>query len=356
MKGLERVWKRLATSSIAALMGQSARGERPDWRDRQYRVLFLRHDRIGDMILSTGILRVIAQAFPTIQLDVLASPINAPVLQHEPYIHETVVFDRRAPLSFPVAFAGLRSRRYDAVIDCMVTAPSLTTLLLMLATGARYRIGVRAVGNDFAYTLPVPARESADHIVDKLGALVTAFGLQPTAQDLRPRVRLTAEELERGERVWRGDTDHGPEAGKRLLVNVSAGRGHHAWPDDRFVAVIRAARAAAPNAEIIVISSPGDLGRAERIAALGGGRLVADNGIRDAMTIVAHADVVFTPDTSISHVCSAFNKPAVVLHPGGNAKIWGPYRTDGRAVESLTESVTGITAEEASRALVQRLA
>lgn len=32
--------------------------------------------------------------------------------------------------------------RYDAVIDCMVTAPSPTTLLLMLASGAKHRIGV----------------------------------------------------------------------------------------------------------------------------------------------------------------------------------------------------------------------
>jgi len=356
LKGLERLWKQFATTVIAAFMGQSARGERPDWRERQYRVLFLRHDRIGDMILSTGILRAIAQSHPTIQLDVLASPINAPVLEHEPYVHDVVVFDKKKPLSFPVAFAGLRRRRYDAVIDCMVTAPSLTTLLLMLATGARYRIGVKSLGNDFVYTLPVPARESADHIVDKLGALVTAFGLQPTAQDLRPRVRLTAEETERGERIWSGETEHRPAMGKRVLVNVSAGRGHHAWPDDRFVAVIRAVRTAAPNAEIIVVSSPGDRGRAAHIAAEGGARLVADNGIRDAMTIVAHADVVFTPDTSISHVCSAFGKPAVVLHPSGNARIWGPYHTEGRAVESLTDSVSGITAEEASRSLLARLA
>jgi ADP-heptose:LPS heptosyltransferase len=337
-------------------MGPGARGERPDWRDRHYRVLFLRHDRIGDMILSTGVLRAIAGAYPTIELDVLASPINAPVLRHEPYVHEVVVFDRRAPLSFPAAFRDLRRRRYDAVIDCMVTAPSLTTLLLMLATGARYRIGVRALGNDFAYTLPVPARESAEHIVDKLGALVTAFGLQPTAVDLRPRVRLTAEELERGDRVWRGPTDDRPPMGKKVLVNVSAGRAHHAWPDERFVEVVRTVRGRYPSAEIVVVSSPADRGRAARIAAEGGARLVEDRGIRDAMSIVAHADVVFTPDTSIAHAASALGRTAVVLHPRGNAAIWGPYKTDGRTVDSLTASVTDITAAVASEALLARLA
>ncbi|HEU4997246.1 MAG TPA: glycosyltransferase family 9 protein [Gemmatimonadaceae bacterium] len=357
-KAVERVAKRLTTATIASLMGRSARGERPDWRDRRYRVLFLRHDRIGDMILSTGILRAIATAYPTIQLDVLASKINAPVLSQEPYLNEVIAFDRRAPLRFPGVFRDLRRKRYDAVIDCMVTAPSTTTLLLMLASGARHRIGVagRGGGNDFAYTLPVPPRASAEHIVDKLGALVTAFGIQPTSVDLSPRIRLTAAELERGERVWMGETDHRPPSGPRLLVNVSAGRAHHFWPDDSFVRVITAARARAPSAEIVVVSSPSDRARAASIADRGGARLVRDEGIRDAMAIVARADLVFTPDTSIAHACSAFEKPVVVLHPRGFAKLWGPYRTNGRALESATDSVADITADEAARAVVGRLA
>ena len=351
-KRIERGVKRLTNGVIAGMMGRAAQGERPDWRARDYRVLFLRHDRIGDMILSTGILRAIAMAHPTVKLDVLASKTNAPVLLHEPYLHEVIAFDKRATGNFPRVFRDLRARRYDAVIDCMVTAPSTTTLLLMLASGARHRIGVRGRGNDFAYTLPVPAREHAEHIVDKLGALVAAFGLQPTALDLRPRVRLTEEEITKGQRAW------APVAGARprVLVNVSAGRAHHYWPDDRFVQVIRTARERFPDADVVVVGSPGDRGRAQGIAREGGARFLADDGIRDAMAIVAGADVVFTPDTSISHACSAFDKPVVVLHPRGFAALWGPYRTEGRALESATDDVLGISAELAGDALVRMVA
>jgi ADP-heptose:LPS heptosyltransferase len=321
-------------------------------------VLFLRHDRIGDMILSTGILRAIADAHPTIQLDVLASRSNAPVLRHAPYLRNVIVFDRHSPMSFPSTFRDLRRRAYDAVIDCMVTAPSLTTLLLMLASGARYRIGVagKGGGNEFAYTLPVPPRETADHIVDKLGTLLTAFGVQPSGVDLRPAVQLTAAERERGEQIWRSATNHGPAAGPRLLVNVSAGRAHHYWPDERFVEVIRAARANVASSDIVVVSSPSDRARATLIAAEGGARLVEDHGIRDAMSVVAQADVVFTPDTSIGHAADAFDRPAVVLHPRGNAAIWGPYNAEGRVVESPTDSVADITADEAVQALLARFA
>ena len=356
LKSIERFVRRASIRAIAGLMGRSTRGERPDWREQEYRVLFLRHDRIGDMIVSTGILRAIAQAYPTIKLDVLASKTNAVVLKHEPYLNAVIAFDKKSVASWPSMFRRLRRQRYDAVIDCMVTAPSLTTLLLMLASGARYRIGVAERGNDFAYTLAVPPRQTAEHIVDKLGALVTAFGLQPTALDLKPRVRLTVEELERGERAWRGASEHAPKQGPRLLVNVSAGRSHHYWPDERFIHVLRAVRDKVPNAEIVVISSPSDRGRAAAIAAEGGGRVVEDEGIRDAMAIVARADIVFTPDTSISHACSAFDKPAVVMHPRGFAAIWGPYETEGRAIESLTDEVMGITADEAARSLLSRFA
>jgi ADP-heptose:LPS heptosyltransferase len=89
------------------------------------------------------------------------------------------------------------------------------------------------------------------------------------------------------------------------------------------------------------------------VAAESGARLVADEGIRDAMAIVAAADVVFTPDTSISHVATAFDKPAVSLHPRGFSPIWGPYETGGRAVESLTDDVLGIGVDEATRALLR---
>jgi ADP-heptose:LPS heptosyltransferase len=352
LKSAERLLKRATNGAIAAMMGRGADGQRPEWKGRPYRVLFLRHDRIGDMILSTGILRAIAQSQTTVKLDVLASKTNAPVLKHETYLNEVIAFDKKATGQYAATFGELRRRRYDAVIDCMVTAPSTTTLLLMLASGARYRVGVAGRGNDFAYTLPVPPREDAEHIVDQLGALVAAFDLQPTTADLRPRVRLTSAEMEQGERAWRGGQDRSVVGKPRVLVNISAGRAHHYWPDDRFVHVIQSVLGEFRNAEVVVVSSPSDRERADAVAARGGARLVADEGIRHAMAIVAGANVVFTPDTSISHACSAFDKPVVVLHPRGFARLWGPYQTDGRALESTTDDVSGISADDAARALV----
>jgi ADP-heptose:LPS heptosyltransferase len=353
LKSLERAAKAATTRIIAASLRNDARGERPDWRAREYRVLFLRHDRIGDMILSTGVLRAIATSSPTIRLDVLASPINAPVLRAAPYVNEVLVFDRHKPLSYPAAASQLRRRRYDAVIDCMITAPSTTTLLLMLASRARHRIGVRQ-GNDFAYTLAVPPRDSAVHMVDKLGALATAFGIEPAGVDLRPHITLTALEHEAGERAWSGDTAHAGVRRTRLLVNVSAGKAFRQWPDDRFVRVVSIARARGP-LDVLFIGAPSEWARTERLARLSEARAARTPSVRDAFAIVAACDVVFTPDTSIGHAASAFGKPATVLFIRDMSRLWGPYETTGRAIESMTHDLEPISADDAARNLLPLL-
>ena len=83
------------------------------------------------MILSTGVMRAIARSYPTITMDVLASPANAAIIQDADYVNDIIVFDKRAAASYPSTLLRLRRGRYDAVIDCMVTAPSVTTLIVL---------------------------------------------------------------------------------------------------------------------------------------------------------------------------------------------------------------------------------
>jgi ADP-heptose:LPS heptosyltransferase len=340
--------------AIARVMNWEARGERPDWRERTYRVLALRYDRIGEMILSTGVLRAIAEAYPTIRLDVLASPRNAAVLRNEQYVHEVLTFDADAKLRLPGALVALRRMRYDVVLDCMDAPPSLTTTLLLHASGAPYRYGIAQREDAFAYTNAIPPRETQSHFVDRLAAVVAVFGLQPTGLDVTPRVHLTAAERERGERAWQGETEHRPAA-LRILINVSGSPSLDPWPDARFIAVAHAARSLASAAEIVVVSAKRDRTRAALIAAESGARLVENDGIRDAMAIVAQAHVVLTPESSIGHACTALGKPAVVLLARGRGAARGPYDAKGRAIESLTDSVADISADAAARALTRLL-
>src|SRR5918992_3729719 len=58
---------------------------------RPRRILVVRHDWIGDMILSTGALRRIKEAHPETDVDVVASPSNAVVLEGLPFVGRVFV-------------------------------------------------------------------------------------------------------------------------------------------------------------------------------------------------------------------------------------------------------------------------
>src|ERR1043166_8798169 len=241
LKGLELAGRRFWIRTLTALLRQPTTPP-PDWSRRPYRVLFLRHDRAGDMILSTGALRHIARSHPTIVLDVLASPVNASLLDAAEYVRRVLVFDKRRASSYVRTIAELRGG-YDAVIDCMVTAPSLTTLLLMAVTGAPYRIGIAGRGgaSPRSDAINVPVRPSRrHHIADKIGGLSAAFGLDAESIDWRPEIALTSDEAAAADLLWSGGgSSAAVPAGRRVLVNVSAGTAARRWPVERYVAVVR---------------------------------------------------------------------------------------------------------------------
>jgi ADP-heptose:LPS heptosyltransferase len=292
-------------------------------------VLFLRHDRAGDMIVSTGVMRAIARSYPTITMDVLASPVNASILDANDYVGDVIVFDKKRLSRYLPTALRLRRARYDAVIDCMVTAPSVTTLLLILASGARHRIGIAGRGNDAAFNILVSAAAAADaHMVDRIADLAQAFGVMLDAAARQPVLELTADERLKAESAWGGAS-----GGRRVLINVSAGTSERLWADDNYVAVMQHLRAREPATKFAIIAAPSERERGERIAHDGGGAYVPTPSIRDALALVATADFVLTPDTSIAHAVSAFQKPSVVMYVRGKAERWGLYGTIGRNIE-----------------------
>jgi ADP-heptose:LPS heptosyltransferase len=318
-------------------------------------VLLLRYDGIGDMILSTGLLRAVATSYPRITVDVLASSANAPVLRDDPHVGTVLIFDKKKPWQYPGALYRLRRAHYDAVVDRLPTAPSLIAILLMLASGARHRVGVSGLGNEAYFTVLVPPpRPGADHIVEHLAALAAAFGVDPQAADFRPRIYLSPGEHAQAEAVWRAHG--GREPSRRLLVNVSAAIARRRWPDDRFVSAIRHLVSKDPRLAVIVIGAPNELEHVAQIARAARVPAVRTPTIRDAFALVATADFVLTPDTSIGHAAAALSKPAVVLYPRGNAARWGLYRAPGYEISSPEAALSSLSVEPVLQALDRLLA
>ena len=55
------------------------------------KVLFFRYDRIGDMVITTPVFRELKQAYPDIEITVLASKVNQEVLANNPYVDKIYI-------------------------------------------------------------------------------------------------------------------------------------------------------------------------------------------------------------------------------------------------------------------------
>jgi ADP-heptose:LPS heptosyltransferase len=328
LKSLERRWKKLWIRLLTGLM-RSPKAD-PDWGSRPHKLLFLRHDRLGDMIVSTHVMRVIAESHPGMTLDVLASPANAAGIEGAPYVRKVIRFDRRDPGSYLRTASALRAERYDAVIDCMVTAPSVTTLLLMLASNAPYRVGISGRGNDAAINVRVPPAGGIQYMPIELGALAAAFGVDPKSVDWRPELYVPPQKLEEAAARWRST---GKSHGQRVLVNVSAGTAIRQWQVEKYAAVIAHIRKRWPEASVLITGAPDDQLRVSQVAQLSGSTPASTPKLVDVFALVATADFVFTPDTSIAHAASAFGPLTVVMHRVTEPARWGLYPGVGEDIE-----------------------
>lgn len=312
---------------VRGTLGTTPTPSLPDWTARPYRVLFLRDDRVGDMVASLKVMRAIAESSPTITLDVLASPANADLAYGKPWIAEVLVHDRQSPLRTALLYRELGRRRYDAVIDArvFVGGVSLRTTLTMLASRARWRIGLAGRRDGEVYTVPV---ESGDlpHWIDYLAALASPFGVVPSSRDWRPELEVPPDALAAAERRWGAIKGERP----RVLVNISAGNEDRRWPDESWNALLERLRQRMPTASIAVLAMQPDRGSAEVLATAHGATALTLS-LSDTIATVATADFVVTPDTAISHIASAFNRPTLTLLRHGFQKLV-PYRTPGRNV------------------------
>ena len=306
----------------------------PQWDSRQWRVLFLRYERIGDMIMSTGVIRVLAQSQPTVKIDVLANPTALPVLENNPYVSRALSLNRSSLRSYQQTLRRVRAGGYDVIVDGRLNNPPIftSTPLIMLASRARYRIGVSGGNNDLIYNLRVGAYDRNTHYVEGSKPLGIPFGIDPASVDWQPEIFLSSAEIAAADQRWAEAVGVANGAsGKRLLVNLSASEPKRRWPDGKFAAVLKSIRANHPDIPAIVIGLPKEWERVKSVATSVGALPVATPRLRDALALVGRSDIVFTPDTSISHAASAFKKPSLVLLKREH-RPYAPYNTPGRVL------------------------
>lgn len=123
------------------------------------KILVIKLRAVGDVVLSTIVLKNLRLAFPGAQLDFLTENPSRDVLTGNPFVHSTLVYDR-STMSGLDLIGVVRKGSYDLVIDLFGNPRSA---LLTWLSGASYRVGFRFRGRTFAYNIVVEPRGNAVH-------------------------------------------------------------------------------------------------------------------------------------------------------------------------------------------------
>jgi heptosyltransferase-2 len=103
------------------------------------RILLVRTDRLGDVILTLPMLPALRKCFPDAYIAMLSRRYTGEILEGNPYLDELIWYDRdHTNIAFSEMTATLRERKFDAAI---VVYPRLRLAWLMWRSGIPLRIG-----------------------------------------------------------------------------------------------------------------------------------------------------------------------------------------------------------------------
>ena len=315
--------------------------------------LFIRQDRIGDVLVSTPLFSLLKETYPSATLDILLSENNYSVLEHEPLIRKRWLYEKNI-VSIWKLILNLRREQYDFVIDLMDNPSATSTLLLALA-GGKWNIGLTK-DNAYVYDVTVPLLSRKEvHIVDRLAELLRPLGVDTSSHSLRIRYNPANSSKEFAELFWTSQL----LASKTVIgVNISSGNATRFWGIDRFRDFISLVMNQYPDAHILILYHLRDKYNAEKIAAGSLRTWISPTtaSFDQFASLLQRLSVLVTPDTSAVHLAAAFTIPSVVLYVQSNKdlRIWEPYQTPTESLIADVDDLTTIQANEVFSAF-QRL-
>src|SRR5438309_2684679 len=100
-------------------------------------ILFVTATRIGDAVLSTGLLGYLRERYPEARLTIAAGPVAAPLFEAVPGLEQILVVRKQAAsLHWLQLYARTLGRRWDMVVDLRGSV-----LAWLLRTGERRVMG-----------------------------------------------------------------------------------------------------------------------------------------------------------------------------------------------------------------------
>lgn len=302
------------------------------------RILVIKLRYIGDVLLSTPVIRNLRLHFPRAHLAMMVNAGTDAILRHNRCVDEVLALDREhlkswnpvARLEAPLRYLRwVRTRRFDCVVDLTDADRSA---LLAYASGARTRVGFNAEGRwrGWLYTHLGQAGCPRQHHVDYQLEALRALGLEIRNREIE--LPLSSAE-EAAAAVWL--SRHGVGEGVPFLAFHPGARWwFKQWPAEKCAAL--ADRIQAEDGLPVIF-----LGGAQEQEFLTTVRAHMRTPFRggagglellEMAVVLRRARVFVGNDNGPMHIAAALGTPVVALFGPSDPQEWGPRGAGHRVI------------------------
>ena len=263
------------------------------------RILFITSNRLGDAVLSTGLLKHLIDAYPQARMTVACGSLPAPIFRAAPHVDSVVPLEKRR---FGAHWLDLWRKavgtRWDLLLDLR---DSPASRLLRAKT--------------------VRIRRRSSRQLHKVEELASVLGLNPPPS---PVIWIRRSAAEHAARLV-------PDGGPVLALAPAAKSVGKQWASDRFVALAqRLTRSGAglSGARIAVLGADDEREQCRPILAAFGTRAIDLVGKTDpllAAAAIQRCTMFVGNDSGLAHVAAATGAPTLALFGPGVPRVYAPW-------------------------------
>ena len=281
------------------------------------RILVIALRRLGDVLLTTPLIRSLRRAWPDAHLEAMVFEDTASILDGNPDLDAVIKAPTRATASQGLRLAGDLWRRYDLAIS---TQPGDRPTSFALLAGRRSAgmIDDNFNGRVKGMLLGRSARSRSDlHRVEETLQLADVLGIPRVAEIVAPRAATPS--------LLQPDVPY-------AIVHAAPFFRYKQWHRDGWRRL--ADHLLGKGLRVIATGGPGTVERAYLDGIWEGlGIVRADGALSwpELSSLMAGARVFTGPDTSVTHLAAAAGCPTVALFGPTDPRRWGPWPFGGLA-------------------------
>lgn len=318
-------------------------GVAPAWAGVR-RLLAVRLDNLGDVLMTTPALAALRQAWPGVHLALLASPAGAALQPHLTDVDEVIPFEApwvqsacgaaEAGPAVQALVQRLAQGRFDAVVIftvCTQSALPMAMVALQAGIGLRLahcRENPYHLLTDWVRDAEVPGA-GMRHEVRRQLDLLAAIGVRPPADE---RLRLALRPGDAASLVQRLARAGVDPSAPYFVVHPGASAASRRYPAERFAQAAQAvARGGGGRALVVGGAAEAALVQAAMPAGVPATALVGGLALGELAALIAGATVTLCNNSGPAHIAAALGAPVVVLYALTNPQHT-PWRAPARVL------------------------